>query len=406
MFQIGYSQAVITPTLERAVFLAGFEQNRLAQTVHDDLSIRALTIKDENSVLILVALDLIGFIRSDVLEVTRRIQAKVPGMNVIIASTHTHHAPDPIGLWGPDTSHSGVDQVYMDFLKEKISTTMLSSTENLQAVCLKTTSVHVPGLAKNARDPDILDDELTIAQFCHLESLQPVVSVFNFPCHPEVLWEHNPHITADYPSALRREVEKVTNAPCIFFSGALGGMMTPDVVEHSFEESEQMGLKLAQAGLEALKTTQMIDISSGISLAKKEITPKLTNILYKLAFRRKLMPDVRNRDGRIATEVNLLKIGPLWLATVPGELLPKLGLELKDSMRQAGAGIPGVIGLANDELGYIIPKEDFHYPLNPFKPGRHYEETNSIGQEIGPMLVEAIQSLFYKKILEKHTFRK
>jgi hypothetical protein len=81
-------------------------------------------------------------------------------------------------------------------------------------------------------------------------------------------------------------------------------------------------------------------------------------------------------------------------------------LALKDRMRQAGAGIPGVIGLANDELGYILPKEDFHYPLNPFKPGRHYEETNSIGQEIGPMLVEAIQSLFYKKILEKHTFRK
>ena len=43
----------------------------------------------------------------------------------------------------------------------------------------------------------------------------------------------------------------------------------------------------------------------------------------------------------------------------------------------------GVICLANDELGYILPAEDFRFPLNPFKPGKHYEETNSISKEIG-----------------------
>jgi hypothetical protein len=62
-------------------------------------------------------------------------------------------------------------------------------------------------------------------------------------------------------------------------------------------------------------------------------------------------------------------------------------------MRQAGAGTAGVIGLANDELGYILPKGDFRYPINPFKPSHHYEETMSVGREIGPLVVEAIQSL-------------
>jgi hypothetical protein len=393
MLQIGYSQAIITPSLERPVFLAGFGQNRRAQTIHDDLYIRALTLKDENTTLILAALDLIGFFSPDVLEVTQRIQARDPGVKVIIASIHTHHGPDTMGLWGPDSSHSGVDQGYMASLKEQVITTMLSSQENLQAVNLKTACVHVPGVAKNARDPEILDDELTIAQFCHTQTLQPVVTLFNFPCHPEVLWENNPHISADYPGVLRRSVENATGAPCIFFSGALGGMMTPDVVEHSFEEAEQMGKKLSQVGLEALKRSDLASISPVISLTKKEITPKLTNILFKLAFRRKLLPDVRNKHGQVSTEVNLLKIGPLWLATVPGELLPKLGLNLKDSMRQAGAGTAGVIGLANDELGYILPKGDFRYPINPFKPGHHYEETMSVGREIGPLVVEAIQSL-------------
>jgi hypothetical protein len=135
------------------------------------------------------------------------------------------------------------------------------------------------------------------------------------------------------------------------------------------------------------------DQSSTISIQKKEIRARLTNLLYKLAFRRKLLPDVRDPKGFIHSEVNLIRIGDLWLATVPGELLPRLGLQIKASMRSAGAGTVGVIGLANDELGYILPAEDFKYPWNPFRPGKHYEEPNSIGREIGPKVMEGIRSL-------------
>ena len=393
MLQIGYSQAVITPSLERPVFLAGFGQNRRAQTVHDDLFVRALALKDENTTLILAALDLIGFFRPDVLDVTRRVQAKAPGVQLIIASIHTHHGPDTMGLWGPNSSRSGVDLQYMASMKEKVTAVLLACLENLQPAVLKATSIHVPGVAKNARNPEIVDDELTVAQFNLTSTSRPLVTLFNFPCHPEVLWEHNPHISADYPGVLRREVEIATGAPCIFFSGALGGMMTPDVVDHSFEEADQMGKKLARVGLEALNDSEQSQTSPAILLKKKEIAPKLTNILFKLAFRRKLLPDVRNPQGRVSTEAGLLKIGTLWLATVPGEMLPRLGMALKASMLEAGAGVAGVIGLANDELGYILPKEDFRYPLNPFSPGHHYEETMSLGREIGPLVVEAIQSM-------------
>jgi hypothetical protein len=84
-----------------------------------------------------------------------------------------------------------------------------------------------------------------------------LASLFDFPCHPEVLWEYNPHISADYPGSLRREVEEATQAPCIFFAGALGGMITPDVKEHSFKEAESMGKRLAVEGLKALKGKAM-----------------------------------------------------------------------------------------------------------------------------------------------------
>jgi len=386
--KIGYAQNVITPSLDKPVYLAGFGNNRCATTIHDDLYVRALAIQDDKTTLVLVALDLIGFFRPDVYEVINDFQTSEA--SVVIASTHTHHGPDTMGLWGPDDKTCGIDSGYMSALKKKIVDVIHASLSDPKPASAKWTSVHVPGLAKNARNPEIVDDELTLAQFVN-EDGNPLVTLFNFPCHPEVLWEHNPHITSDYGGYLRNEVEEQTGASCIFFSGALGGMMTPNVKDHSFEEAEFMGKKLAKEGLKALSKVE--GQKSHISVEKKEIKTKLTNILYKVAFRRKLLPDVRDKKGCVHTEVNLIKIGDLWLATVPGEMLPKLGLQLKASMKKAGAKIAGVIGLANDELGYILPTEDFKYPWNPFKPGAHYEETNSIGKGIASSVMEGIKNL-------------
>ncbi|MEP7135459.1 MAG: neutral/alkaline non-lysosomal ceramidase N-terminal domain-containing protein [Chloroflexota bacterium] len=386
--KIGYAQNVITPALVKPVYLAGFGNNRRAETIHDDLYARALAIQNSDKTIVLVALDLIGFFRPDVQDVLRRVQTSE--VSVIIASTHTHHGPDTMGLWGPDDKTRGVDANYLADVKTKIVDVILASLSKLEPASVKWTSVQVPGLSKNARNPEILDNELTLLQFLNTDHCS-LVTFFNFPCHPEVLWDMNPNITSDYVYTLREVVEKQTSAPCIFFAGALGGMMTPDVKDHSFAEAEFMGKKLAEVGLASLSKVE--SQTSNVSIEKKEIKARLTNILYKLAFGRKLLPDVRDKQGYIHSEVNLIKLGDLWFATVPGELLPKLGLQLKAWMKESGAKITGVIGLANDELGYILPVEDFKYPWNPFKPGKHYEETNSIGKGIAPSVMEGLKSL-------------
>ena len=421
---IGYSQSVITPSLDRPVYLAGFGNDRRAVDVHDDLYARALSVSDGRTTLILCALDLIGFFRHDMLDVIKILDGseafKTSNMQVVIASTHTHHGPDTMGLWGPGRFTSGVDLVYLKEIKNKIATTILDSLEAMKPAQLKATSVHVPGVAKNARDAEIVDDELTVVQFydphgspginpgtscsAGADFAATIATLVNFPCHPEVLWDSNPHITSDYPGVLRREIESSTGAPCIFFAGALGGMMTPDVKEHSFEDAERMGTILAKAAQKSISSEgdccSMLQVPTAddraqptLSLKKQIIQPKLTNILYKLAFFLKILPDVRDRKKRVETEVNLIKLGEAWFATVPGEMLPKLGIQIKLDILTAGAKVAGVIGLANDELGYILPIEDFKYPKNPFNPADHYEETNSISSEIGPKVMEALRNL-------------
>ena len=74
--KVGYAQDIITPSLDKPIYLAGFGNNRRAETIHDDLYVRALATRseDDKSTLVLVALDLIGFFRHDVYEVLETLK--------------------------------------------------------------------------------------------------------------------------------------------------------------------------------------------------------------------------------------------------------------------------------------------------------------------------------------------
>ena len=56
-----------------------------------------------------------------------------------------------------------------------------------------------------------------------------------------------------------------------------------------------------------------------------------------------------------------------------------------------------IVGLANDEIGYIIPEYDFQATptrtMTPKPKGTHYEETNSIGRRVTRIVMEAAREL-------------
>ncbi len=390
--RIGFARQTITPSPERTVYLAGFGQNRPARSVHDDLWACALALEVGSQRVVLAALDLIGLPRMHVLEIEERLAERAPGTGLLLACTHNHDGPDTIGLWGPDTSTPGTDPQYLAWLKERVLETLRTALEGLRPARMRAAATRVPGVARNARDPDIVDDELTALQFLHPERGDVLATMMVFPCHPEVMGEHNQAISADYPGFLRRHVEDMTGAPCIFFVGALGGMMTPDTDEHTFAEAERLGKAVAEAGLRALSAGRDVP-PVPLTHRRREVSVPMTNPLFHMAMAAGLLPSAPLSDGQVVTEVNLLRIGPVWLAGVPGELLPGPGLEIKAFLRRAGAEVAGVIGLVNDEVGYILPQEGFVYPDDPFQPGSHYEETMSLGPETAPRLLAALREM-------------
>ena len=81
----------------------------------------------------------------------------------------------------------------------------------------------------------------------------------------------------------------------------------------------------------------------------------------------------------------------------PGADFPDAPLE-KSLFSMSKAKWKMTVGLANDEVGYIIPKRQWDEKA-PFCYGREksqYGEINSLGNETAPRLSEAFRELFAK----------
>jgi len=392
----GYAQAPITPTLERPVYLAGFGRNRRAQSVHDELFVRALALSDLHTTVVLAAVDLIGLPRARVQEIERIVQQTAPATALVVAATHTHHGPDTLGLWGPDEATRGVDEVYLTHLVQTIAATAVAAIHRLQPAEMRAATVQVAGIARNSREPAIRDEALSCLQFVTAGSDEPQATLLVYPCHPEVLWDHNPHITSDYLAAMRQVVEHATRAPCLGMVGALGGMMTPAMPGNTFEDAERMGTILGEAALTALSAA-CTDAIDAVGYRRHVYAAPLENPLFHMALQTGLLTGVLNLDGTLTTEASLLHLGDTAIFFMPGEVLPRLGLAYKEQMHAAGIHHAVLVGLANDELGYILPADDFVFPDDPSEPGAHYEESMSVGISAGPALSAALARLLARR---------
>ena len=387
----------ITPPLRRAdgspTLLAGFWPARAASGVHSPLAVRAIAIAEPggNPVVLAVA-DLIGLPRSVVLAARAGAATARPGLQAVLAATHGHSGPDTIGFWGPDDETSGVDPAYLAQVERAFVDAILEAASAMAPVTLEVATVAVAGVARNARQPEIVDDELAVVCARDAES-RTVVTLLDFPCHPEVFDDDSTVISADYAGDLCRRVEAALGGTAVFAAGALGAMMTPDREVADVAALERMGARLAEAAVTALRTRSRT-LDAGLRFERRRIAIPSGNPVFEAALASGLVePRERDADGAVVSEVSLLEIGGtagLRLAAVPGEMAPTLGLPLKRALAPATAA---VVGLADDELGYILDPADYVFPDDPRDPGEHYEETMSVGREAGPVVTDAIMAI-------------
>ena len=280
----------------------------------------------------------------------------------------------------------------------------------------------------------------------------------NWGNHPEVLSSRNLLLTSDYADALRRGVEDGvtwsdgTSTPgvggvCLYVNAAVGGLMTPlgitvttpdgDFEDASFEKSDALGFLVAELALQADAAGTEAE-NPRVSLRAEELFLPVENYAFQAmfligVFDRQFYNYDESQDiteenvPEVLTEIDLVKVGPIEMLTIPGELSPELAVGGYDGSRIGSdevelvdpdnpnppdlASAPSgpylkdlmggeqnwIVGLGNDELGYFIPPYD--YILHPDVPylseaeGDHYEETNSLGPQAVPRILEVSEAL-------------
>jgi hypothetical protein len=370
----------ITPT--QAAFIAGYGQNRKSTGAHDTLMARCLVLESGKMRLAIVSCDLIGLPRYEGQKIRAHVKSVIPD-HLILAATHTHSGPDTVGQWGPDIRTRGVDEAWMESLRDKVAHLVDSTAAQLRPANIRFASrPDVTGISKNIRVPRILDTELGVMQVTGRSDGKTIATLVNYACHPEIL--NNRQISADFPHWLYETVEARLGGICLYVNGAQGGMITADFDEstapkgENWKAAEALGTSLGEQAVAALKGAEPIADTS-ITLQRRVFTVPLENQMFKTLIALHVFPGDVLKTGAIETEVSRFTIGPAEFLTIPGEALPNVGFYLKRHM----SGQPKFLfGLTNDFLGYILAPEDYGLKLYD------YETRVSVGPEIEPGMVQ------------------
>ncbi len=419
------------------VWIAGFSNNKPANGVHDDTWARTMVIDDGTTRLAIVVLDAIGFMNDDIIDAREMIPARTGVTYTIIASTHTHEGPDLMGLWGKSPLRSGVNSEYMEFVKKQIVKSVVTAVENMRPARFEVSEdlTSAGHLVKDTRQPEVFDSGMRIIKAIDQKSERTLGTLVAWGDHPETLWSRNLLVSSDFPHYVREGVEKGvfngdsllkqgTGSVCIYMNGAVGGLMTTHAslavkdpftdkkyLEPSFEKTEAQGKQLALIALDAMEHPMEVIDSAGISLIVRTISIPIHNWLFKLATAIGVLDRGTLGWMKMRSELAVFTIGPLSFVTIPGEAYPGLingGIEAPDGrdfdihpveVPPVREMMPGkykfVFGLANDEIGYIIPKSQWDEKA-PYTYGREkspYGEENSPGPETAPALHQNLKEM-------------
>ena len=439
--RVGFGRVKINPDLsdpKRPVWLAGFSQHRAATAIHDDLWAIACVLDDGHTRWGVVALDAIGFFHDDAVAVRRGCAPEWKLDYTTVCSTHNHSTPDLMGLWGPDFLHTGVDARYRRQVVASATQALGEAAAALQPARVAFHEVVTPteGLVADTRKPIVFDPDIRVMHFTSVTNGDTLGTIVGWANHPETPWGQNTEITADFCGYLRDTLERgfthdgralATGVGGIhlYVNGAIGGLMTPhpsvtvrdpylqqDFTEPSHAKARAVGHQLAARILPRLAENNSTPTGiAPIGLHARTLELPIDNKLFLAAAYLGLIDRGHVRWKTMRTEVAVVTLGPASIACVPGEIYPEL---INGGIERAPGGdydlepvevpplrelMPGrikfVFGLANDELGYIIPKSEWDEkpPYLYGAKGHVYGEVNSCGPETARLLHSALSEL-------------
>ena len=432
---VGFGKASVFPDdfMKKTYYVAGYSENNPATGYLDEPHVHAVWLDDRSGrgAVLLISADTIGLLNADVEDIRADLAdfARTTDCRGIhIMSTHDHASIDTMGNWGP-LPRTGRDKAYMAFFRERVKSAAIAAFKDRRDGKLYLGETEVPDMQEDIRTPHVYSKTLTRLRFVPQDGTRETWLV-HFAAHSESLQGCNSRVSADFPGCLREAIRKKTGAETAYFVGAIGGMISMKIENEQqirddggdFADSTRaIGEKLADYAISVAEETELTPC---INQLRQPFYFEADNtMLLSAKFARIVRADDCYREGMslglaLRSEMTYLEIGQLHLLLLPGELFPELAYGGYLSAEESATGFGGeinpqpltqiandpalrIVGLANDEIGYIVPRNDFllndeapyFEPTRDRHGRRHYEETNSLGPNTADTIADVFRGM-------------
>ena len=357
--------------------------------VRDPLELHVLAAASGDSTVLLAAFDLVGLTPAWIHRTRARVSAAtgIPADHQMYACTHGHGGPET----GVLPTMGDPDESYLDELTDTtVAVAQAAAERQTPAEIVIGFGTSFAGVNRRSRavapdgpadgEPDDIDPTLIAVQARNGEG-RPVATLVNYGCHPTSSRERI--FSADYPGRLRRRVQLITGAPCIFINGAgaNANLRFTDPRARGYGEARSHGHALALTAVQALQTARP-SASTAVAAAshstelrhaklpspaearamraagESNVATATNDVMrrhhqgYEVEHAERVLAahDDPSWTGRQEVELQALRIGDLAVVATPVELFAADGQAIR-----AGSPAPATIvaGWSNGNWGYL-----------------------------------------------------
>lgn len=386
--QIGIARADITPPI--GIEMIGFAGRDPSFEIHDALHATAMAVGEGESRILLFTLDLLQMAAGTVARLRQRIAVAsgVATSHITLACTHNHYGP------AIEDDASDLVVAYREHLGHVLAGIGRQAIAALQPVRLGfgwgQSDIGIN--RREWRDGRIVLGNNPAGPVDHSVGLvriestdrRPLATLLNYACHPVSQRGQMAAISADFPGRATDLVEELTGAPCLYLQGACGDV-NPVRMESSYEPARSQGMRL---GCEAVRIWETIETEAVNGIGSSSQVIELPAYRYGSEAEAAQLVDELHRDidertragetdsgplwwarhrldrslaaveswrsgsalPAVEAEVSALRLGPLALATAPGEIFTEDGQKVKQN---STADHTFFLGYTNGSIGYV-----------------------------------------------------
>lgn len=417
-----------------------FPSPKTVSAVYDDQRVRCVALNDGSGrgTVVFAVVDSFGLSNTDVAGIRAQLADYAKANNIVginIAVLHQHSCVDTFGMNGdllkmvftnPAANVAnklfGTDLKLLDGRNPEFMANLYNVTEQAVKTAVETmeegkmyySTADIEDLLREKRDPYVVDGDLHRFRFVPADGSKETWIV-DSPSHCVGNGAAGTEVTGDYPYYMEQIINKQENANFMMVLGAelaISSDYKPLNLPENYESIEGINAYATELVRRLVEeSTEEVEVAPLLNFKMAQYYVPVTNQILLFAGKLGAISntvvglDAMDREAEILTEIGYLELGTdIAVALVPGELEAAIAyggcLGADDSWTYEDFDYPSmqevvgedkkllVFGLMNDQVGYILPDNEFKSLL-----AGENEEIVASGNKAGSNTIEAFISL-------------